>query len=367
LMKASQLAQVTPISVTKEVAALLTNQTATNYRGEDFEKVLIHMYLGINYLMLKNAEDAAVEFKSVSNELQKIKTENGQARYKQNIMAKYLAAISHEFRADLNDSEEDREYAEVEYRQIMRLRPDLAIAEKDLAYLQSSRQSPAGELVVIFQSGRAPIKVSRGKLLDEPGMKTSISVAISSHALAAGITAAAIMSSLATAENPIPRFKIQSNKTKFVRVTVLGKQATTEVLDDIEYTAMKNLEDDYSRLQAKVAASIVAKTIASIASGIAAKEVTKHVAKASGRLSTLVGIVVGAGTGAALFSTMQPDLRCWHFLPATLQLARLRLMPGKYTAKVEFIGFNGEVQNIKHCDFEIGKKSKYFMNLRTLE
>jgi len=367
LLKASQIAQVTPISISKEVAALLTNQTATNYRGEDFEKVLVHMYLGINYLMLKNAEEAAVEFKSVNNELQKIKTENGQARYKQNIMAKYLAAISHELRADLNNSEEDREYAAVEYRQILKLKPDFAMARSDLAHLQSSRQSPAGELVVIFQSGRSPIKVSRGKLLDDPGMRVSISVAIGSHTLAAGVTAAAIMSSLLSAENPIPRFKIQSNKTKFVRVTVSGKHAVTETLENVEYTAMKNLEDDYGRLRAKVAASIVVKTIASIAAGIAAKEVTKHVAKASSALSSLVGVVVGAGTGAALFSTMRPDLRCWHFLPATLQLARLRLMPGKYTAKVEFIGFNGAVQNTKYCNFEIGKRGKYFMNLRTLE
>src|SRR3990172_12008797 len=103
-LRAAQIAQVKPISISQEVGALLTDQTATNYRGEDFEKVLIHMYLGINYLMLRSFEDAAVEFKAVNNELQKIKAENGESRYKQNIMAKYLAAISHELRADVNAS-----------------------------------------------------------------------------------------------------------------------------------------------------------------------------------------------------------------------------------------------------------------------
>ncbi|OHD67614.1 MAG: hypothetical protein A2W19_11410 [Spirochaetes bacterium RBG_16_49_21] len=366
-LRAAQIAQVKPISISQEVGALLTDQTATNYRGEDFEKVLIHMYLGINYLMLRSFEDAAVEFKAVNNELQKIKAENGESRYKQNIMAKYLAAISHELRADVNASEEDREYAAVEYRQILQLKPELSMTKNDLTYLQSPKNSQSGELVIIFQSGRTPVKVSRGKLLDDSGMKASVAVAISMRNLAAGVTAAAVMASLAAAENPIPRFKIQSNKTKFVKVTVLSQQVATEMLENIEYTAMKNLEDDYGRLRAKVAASIVTKTIVSIAAGIVAQEVTRKLSGGNKLLSLGAGLLVGAGTGAALFATMRPDLRCWHFLPATLQLARMRLMPGKYTAKVQYIGFNGAVLDTKYLNLEIRKKDKYFMNLRTLE
>jgi hypothetical protein len=39
-------------------------------------------------------EEARVEFMAVNNELAKIKSEDGTARYKQNIMAKYLTAIT---------------------------------------------------------------------------------------------------------------------------------------------------------------------------------------------------------------------------------------------------------------------------------
>ena len=267
----------------------------------------------------------------------------------------------------MNASEEDREYAAVEYRQILQLKPELSMTKNDLTYLQSPKNSQSGELVIIFQSGRTPVKVSRGKLLDDSGMKASVAVAISMRNLAAGVTAAAVMASLAAAENPIPRFKIQSNKTKFVKVTVLSQQVATEMLENIEYTAMKNLEDDYGRLRAKVAASIVTKTIVSIAAGIVAQEVTRKLSGGNKLLSLGAGLLVGAGTGAALFATMRPDLRCWHFLPATLQLARMRLMPGKYTAKVQYIGFNGAVLDTKYLNLEIRKKDKYFMNLRTLE
>ncbi|OHD66050.1 MAG: hypothetical protein A2176_09835 [Spirochaetes bacterium RBG_13_51_14] len=367
LLTASKIAQVIPISISQQVGALLSNQTITNYRGEDFEKVLIHMYLGLNFLMLKNYEDAAVEFKAVNNELQKIKSENGQARYKQNIMAKYLAAIAHELRANTVGSEDDREYAAVEYRQILKLKPSLMRARNDLAQLHLIKKSDTGELVVIFQAGRCPVKVSRGKLLEDPGMNAVVGVSLASRSLAAGVTAGAIMTTIAVAENPIPKFKIRSNKTKYLRVSVLGQQIETETLENIEYTAMKNLEDDYGRLQGKMAAEIITKAIISIAAGVGAQEVTRKLTDGNKGLSALVGVIVGAGTGTALFATMKPDLRCWHTLPANLQLGRMRLAPGKYTAAVQYIGYNGAVHDTKYLNFEIKKQDKYFINIRTVE
>jgi uncharacterized protein len=364
---AAKVAQVIPISVSQEVGALLTNQTVTNYRGEDFEKVLIHMYLGINYLKLNSPEDAAVEFKAVNNELQKIKNEKGEARYKQNIMAKYLAAISHELRADTTGNDDDREYAEVEYRQILQLKPNLSMARADLAQLQKAKADPRGEMVVIFQAGRGPIKVSRGSLLEEPGMNVAIGATLATRSLAAGLTVGAVMGTLKLAENPIPKFKIRSNRTKSLRITVMDRTVETEVLENIEYTAVKNLEDDYSRLRGEVAASVVTKAIVSLAAGIGAQEATRKMSKGNSGLSSLVGLLVGAGTGTALFATMKPDLRCWHTLPANLQLARMRLAPGKYTAMVQYLGFDGAVQQTKYLNFEIKKKEKYFMNIRTVE
>ncbi|HNW30266.1 MAG TPA: hypothetical protein PKN50_17450, partial [Spirochaetota bacterium] len=84
-------------------------------------------------------------------------------------------------------------------------------------------------------------------------------------------------------------------------------------------------------------------------------------------LSSLVGLLVGAGTGTALFATMKPDLRCWHTLPANLQIGRMRLAPGKYTARIQYIGYNGAVVNTKMVNFEIKGKEKHFINIRTVE
>ncbi|RPI95116.1 MAG: hypothetical protein EHM32_06015, partial [Spirochaetales bacterium] len=67
LLEAAKLADRIALSVSKEAASLFINETVTNYRGEDFERVLIHMYLGINFLMLKDADSARVEFKKVND------------------------------------------------------------------------------------------------------------------------------------------------------------------------------------------------------------------------------------------------------------------------------------------------------------
>jgi len=384
LLPAGRLAKVVPISISKQAAALLTNQRKTNYRGEDFEKVLVHMYLGINFLMVGNSEDARVEFKKVNNELSKIKTEKGTARYKQNIMAKYLTAIAYEIIGDMENDDNDREFAYIEYKQIYQLNPGLQMVQRDLQRLskkldytddydewlakfgkKDSGTEGTGELVMIFQSGRNAIKKSRGKLMSDPAMKNSIRVSLNSITLQQGVTIAAILTTLATAENPIPYFKKRSNRTRNVRISVDGRTYSTVRLEDIEGTAIQNLKDDYGRLKGKVAASIVVKAAASIAAGIAAKKLAER-SKKLGGYSSLIGLAAGMGTGTALFSQMKPDLRCWHTLPANLQLSRVFLKPGKHRVKLDFIGYNNSVLSSKTVDVNIKKDKKSFINERAL-
>lgn len=241
------------------------------------------------------------------------------------------------------------------------------MARFDLEQLRNLQNASTGELVVILQAGRSPVKVSRGRLVEEPGMNLALATALGTQSLAAGVTAGAVMSSLSMAENPLPKFRIRTNSTKNLRVAVMGRQVSTELLENIEYTAMKNMEDDYGRLRNRVAGSIIIKAVASVAAGVAAGEATRKLSKGDNGLASLVGLLVGSGTGVALFATMKPDLRCWHTLPANLQLTRMRLPPGRYTATVQYIGYNGAVRNVKQLNFEVKKKEKYFINIRTVD
>lgn len=370
LLRAADMAKVTPISVSEQVKVLMTNPRAATYRGEDFEKVLINMYIGINYLVLEQYEEAAVEFKRVNNELAKIKSESGQARYKQNIMAKYLTSIAHEIVADISDSDEDREYATVELRQILQLQPGLFMAQKDLGLVEQKLQN-MGELIVIFECGKSAIKESRGPLLNDPGMNSTVNASIGSGAiaqsLAAGVTAGAIMLTLQKAENPIPKFTYRPTMISHLNVRVKNINFNTIALENISATAVQNLEDDYGRLRGQLVASIVVKAATSLAVGLGAKAAAKQIGGVLGQFSGLIGTVAGAGTGAALFASMRPDLRCWHTLPANLQLARQRLSPGQYTATLSFIGNNGGIVKTKDVTFEIKDKHRKVLSIRSYE
>ena len=383
LLPAAKLARIIPVSVSQQALSLLTNNRNTNYRGEDFEKVLVHMYLGLNFLLMDDYESGRVEFAAVNNELAKIKTEKGEARYKQNIMAKYLTAIAFEIIGEKSRDLKDIEFAYIEYKQINKLAPGLDIVKNDLLRLSKrlnymddysdwirkfgkgfNTKENDGELVTIFQSGRSAIKKSRGSLLKDPMMKSAVRVTLNTSNLAAGVTVAAVLITLHNLENPIPKFIKRDNSVNSVRVNVAGKRFKTYMLEDVEQTAVKNLEDDYGRLYAKVAAEVAVKAAASVAAGLAVKKLAEQNEQLGG-FASLLGAAAGLGTGAALFSQMKPDLRCWHTLPANFQLGRVFLPPGEYKANFQFMGRGGVISTFEK-EVEIKKGEKTLVNLRTL-
>jgi uncharacterized protein len=385
LMEASKLSERIGKSVTREAGSLFLNETVTNYRGEDFEKVLIHMYLGINFIMLKNPDSARVEFKKVNDILRDINVTTGK-EYKQNLMAKYLTAIAFELTAEKDKDVHDREFAYVEYKQILELSPQLGLVYRDLQRLSKQLNDTedynqwvgkfgkrddipanAGELIMIYQAGQGAIKMSRGSLLSDKAMHAGVTASLSGMSLAAGVTITAVLASLKLAENPIPKFMKRSNKVDHLVIRVKGRDIDrTYQLEDIENTAVKNLEDDYNRLYMKVAAGIAVKAATAVGAGIAAKKIAES-SKKMGAFAGIIGTVVGAGVGAGLMSQIKPDLRCWHTLPANLQLGRIFLPPGKYDVEVRFMNEAGGqvIPGIK-SSVEIKKGEKTFYNYRTL-
>ena len=421
LMLAAKIADNIPISIHKQTASLLLNERSTNYRGEDFERVLIHMYLGINFLMLEKPDEARVEFKQVTNFLSKIRSKGGRD-YKQNLMAKYLTAVAFEQIGDMENDSNDLEYAYIEYKQILKLAPRLNMVKYDLVRLAKKlgyksdykswkrrfgiRETKglsdnSGEIIMIFQAGRSPIKDSRGKLLSDASMNGAVMASLNSMPLKAGISASIVLSALNNAENPIPKISNRSNKIDHLRLKIDGREiARTQVLERVGSTLKKNLEEDYKRLYGKVAAGVVTKVAASIAVKYASKEGFKHAgsfvadnascigdlleqfipggkhlgsclnlggkALSSDAGSEIASDVAAGGTAYGLLSEIQPDLRCWHTLPANFQLAKAELNPGTHKVTIEFIDKTGDILRTKNETIKMKKGGKIFLNYRTL-
>jgi len=329
-LRADKIAEIKDYtSLSTEAATLLTSDNIKQYKGEDFEKVLINTYLAINFTLMRDWEGAMVEARRVNHKLYLMVSE-GKRKYKQNAFARYLMAILYELIGEYDD-------AYIDYVKTFELAPDFYELRKDLwrvAGLTKRREeqkrwskelnltddeieeakknfpkSEFGELIVFYENGIAPQKKPHPSFYS------------------------------------IPQFYPRYNPVLTASVLVNGeKKCQTNVLDNVEETAIKNLEEKYSAIIAKKIAGVVAKEVVAYQIGKAAD-------------SPLIQQVARL----VFYASDQADLRSWVLLPKDLQVARLTLAPGDY--KVSVVP-EGDSEKTHEESIQIKKGKKVFLNYR---
>jgi hypothetical protein len=352
-MQAEVIADTIKTSVTKEALSFLLSDNQSNFTGESFERVMIKLYIAINYLCLNKYEDAKRYFKKVDFEQKEMKVTD--AKYKQNILARYLDSIASESLEKYND-------ARVGYKNALELDPGnkdllgdryvLASKEKDRgdlakyaegknyvsAYDKSLQRIPytttLGEIIIVNQAGKAAVKESRGKLIDDPAIAGPLQAAIEASLQSnskEGLTATGVIAMLGSAENPIPIYKERETHLA-VEVDILVNGISvgkTKIMNDYSATAMSNFNDNYKSIVTKNIASIATKVIAA---GIAAYAVEKSVEKQtdSAIYGAIAGFITGFISGGVVAASLSPDLRCWRTSPSNFQAKRIFIEPGEY-------------------------------------
>ena len=220
-------------SVSKAVLSFITSDRQNNYTGENFERVLINFYIALNYMMLGDNDGAKRALKRLDYDLKEMKFED--MPYKQNLAARYLDAIISECVGQYND-------ARVEYKNLEILDPKnpvllpsryiLALKEQDQDDINKYKDgaggvqafnnnmqpvpyySDMGELVIIHEAGQAPVKVSRGRLLNDQEFLVALRAAIEIALVAQGgvLSTTAVLAMMGTAENPIPIYNTRVTK-----------------------------------------------------------------------------------------------------------------------------------------------------------
>lgn len=293
-------------SLGTEAATLLVSENIQQYKGEDFEKVLINTYLAMNFAMQGNLEAALVEARKVNTKLYRMVHE-GKRKYKQNAFARYLSGILYEAEKNPND-------AYIDYKKTRELVSDFPglgeslwrcarwlgmrdemekwereyqlDAEAKARASQLGAKSQKGEIIVLYQNGISPHKVGHRNF------------------------------------SSIPVFEPRHNPVREAVVSLDGVQAgETAKLHDIEETAIANLDEKY--------AGIIAKKLA----GVATKGAVGYgVARATGSAG------LGRLVTAILVAADSADLRSWNLLPRDLQVLRLPVEPGNHEVGVHPVG-----------------------------
>ncbi len=293
-------------SATEEVGTLLTSENTKTYRGEDFEKILIHVYKAMNYALLSKPEEALVEARLVDRKLGDL-NRSGEKSYKQNGFARYLSGCLYESQREWDD-------AYIDYRKTLELLPGQKLIEEDLKRLDSRRgrrgPAPETEIIVIYQNGQGPRKVPREDFFS------------------------------------LPRFQSRGDSVRMASVEVDGvDKGTTLMLHDIEDTAIRNLDERIAGMLAKRVAGRVAKVIA-------ANAIERRTNNAA----------VGALARFILIASDQADLRHWIFLPRDLQVFRMQVAPGRHEVRVKPIG----AAALPPQTVEVRAGEKKFVNFRYL-
>jgi len=162
------------ISASEQAASLVTTEWLTDYKGEYAERLFVHTYLMMNYLMIGEVEDALVEGKQYLEAYERYPACSG------DLFTRALIAHCFEALGEINS-------AYIEYKKLAELLPTPEpVAGKLCAlagqlgfddeveiyreYLPESALKPLGaedaaELIVFAAQGRAPVKVPRNIVL----------------------------------------------------------------------------------------------------------------------------------------------------------------------------------------------------------
>ncbi len=312
-------------SLSKETASFFVNDYTRPYVGEDFEKTLVNLFSALNYISLDKFDEALVEIRRLNSFLNELNDEYAEKNvYKEDAFGRYLSGIIYE--ADNSPDDAYIDYfkalkAFIDYRKNYGMSipgfflEDLSrIAEEvdrsteirpylqefdNIAWLKQDETKGLGKIIFIQFNGKAPVKEEDKIVL--PGEDGPVTISF-------------------------PRYSVRdplcSNSTIIVKNALTYVEAETELVEDINKIAVKNLDDRKGRIIAKTLVRIVAKRLAINAA-------TKD---KNGRM--LLNI-------ADIFIE-RADLRTWRTLPGEIHMGRLFLPEGEYDLSLSRCGNTSE-------------------------
>ena len=319
-------------SISLAAASLILNDNILPYEGEDFEKVLINVFLALNFAEAGEPDEALVEARKVDLKLREYaKQYEGKNRYQDDAFVRYMAGALYESAGEMNDAFISYRMAfdayavyEKDYGtrapsflldDLVRTATLLSFDEETAHYRQLGGRAyeggtrPRGAILVVAYAGKGPVKQQvrpTVSVADDKGTIHTFQVALPAF---------------------VPRFT--AGRSYSVHAfpngdSVAVATATTEIAENVTAIAAKSLEDRLTMIYLKSGGRALLKFLA-------AEKAKQELKKKDDVLANVLGSVA---VDAVVSATEQADLRTWRTLPAEFQLARLNVGSGPYTVRV---------------------------------
>lgn len=315
----------------ENVLALWTDDNATSYPGEDYEKVTLRALLAITDLLgdggdarafatqVAAKQDEIVRGGEIPDPNDPEKTTNPKTAYPRIPLGPYLEGLLYE-ETYLNQNDAARSYEKV-----VQWRPDFEQGKIDLERARTGvHSSPGcGRLYVFAFVGRGPWKEQRYS------DATQISLLIADQIFSA-TNKYSVPPTLAPV--PIPEIVVEEPNFPCVGIAVDGqKTATTETIFDVNETALRQFNATKDQT---IARAVVRRIV---------KKSSIYVAKEVGKVNEWASLAADVG-GVVWEATETADTRCWGLLPAQIQVASFELPVGD--AKIALYPANEDGEQI---------------------
>lgn len=286
------------LSLSHETASLLMGQEMVQYKGTSYEKLLINVYLALNFLKLNEFESAAVEIRRLRLRLGQL-AERGEKDYHRSFLASYLSGLVWEMAGEWDSSV-------IDYEAAFKINPDVQVLKQDLlnANYRARRRERLRQLEALFAAKVDPATLrEKGQvvfLIDQgwiPRLRMS------------------------SANFRVP--ELYSVPSQVERVQMFLTPQGEKEGEPPSYTQQSEVIFDLEHMAHQYHADIMGPLILKRLAGVAAKAVVSDQVLQKNQ-------TLGELTWLAMNVSDRADVRQWSTLPATFQILRLTLPPGIY-------------------------------------
>jgi uncharacterized protein len=317
-------------SVSTEAAAMILNDNLIPYEGEDFEKVIVNLYLALNFAQMGDVEAALVEARKVDLKLNQYSREyEGKNVYKQDAFVRYVMGVLYEAAGETNDAfisyrkayDGYKEYASqfktpcpsflkndlVRLAGLLGFDDERRRFERDFGLRYSKPKKTESAFFLVIHSGRGPIK-------EESKLKVTIP------------DADAVLHTFVAA---VPKFTPRERTQTRYDVSIQGTgpnamRIQAELGEYITEIAKRSLQDRMTMIYLKAGGRALLKFLAS--------EKAKSEWKKEG--DGLGNFFKSLAVDIAVDASEEADVRTWRTLPNQMFVVRAQLPPGTYSVNL---------------------------------
>lgn len=381
LNKADNLIEDHRVKAAQRAMSLASNPMSLPYNAEFYESIMVHYYKALNFLALDNLTGARVEARRANIALKKLNdfVPDKPLKYHDDVLGHFLMGLVYEQNKEWNNAfiayrnavnlfiDKDgkvHEYMGIKLpdflvcdmlrmARIMRFGSEISYYSKILNADCKEMNPEYGELIVIWENGRAPIKE-----------QTILDFAMNRNATGLSIynSNRDIYTELSNREMErynydfgadritmaLPTYRRLYNPLHFGEITVAGGQSMRlDVLQDFNYIAEQSLRDRYLRELGNAILRVLAKrAIQESLSQIDLSELSdddddedeksekdEDDAEKENENSETESVDLGQLFNVVSSLTEKADIRSWHNLPAFVSYARIPLKKGKNTVR----------------------------------